>query len=291
LIILLFSAGGSVFGGGQSDDTVEDSSKLKVFVSVLPQTYFVEKIGGERVEVDVVVPPGKNPATYEPTPNQVAALSMADVLFTVGVPFENAFLPKISASLKSLIIADTSEGILKRSITEHHHDEEGHDEDAADDPHIWLSPLLAKVQADTIHRMMVELDPQGRELYDRGLAGLKAELDDLHAELLSMLEPYKGRTLFIFHPTLGYFADEYGLEQTAIEAGGKQPSAAALVEIIEHAREDDVRIIFVQPEFPKDSAELIAEAIGGSVVGLNPLNPDYVNNLRDIGESIRKSYE
>ena len=293
LLISLVIMTQTVFGSGGAEASADDGAELKVFVSILPQSYFVERIGGGRLSVEVLVPPGKNPATYEPRPSQVAALGGADVLFITGVPFENAFLPKVSSSLKSLLIADSSEGIEKRHLAEHHHDEgEAHEEEeSALDPHVWLSPVLAKKQAENIYKTLVRLDPQGRAVYDEGLAALQNDLDQLDSELSAMLEPFAGRTLFIFHPTLGYFADQYGLEQVAIELGGKQPSAAALAEIIEEAKHEDVRIIFVQPEFPKDSAAVVADAIGGSVVGLNPLEPDYLRNLRDIGEKIRESYE
>ena len=254
----------------------------------------MEKIGGERVSVDVMVPPGRNPATYEPTPNQMASLGGADVFFTVGLPFERAFLPKVKASLKSLPVVDTGKGIKKRSIEAHEHEDEedheeehgdeDHHEEEGDDPHIWLSPVLAKIQARNIYDALAELDPAGKAIYEKGLNDLLAELDALHEKIKTELAPYKGRIFFIFHPTLGYFADEYGLKQVAIEAGGKEPSPAELGEIIEHAREEGVKIIFVQPEFSEETAGVIAEAIDGNVVKLNPLNPDYINSLSEISE-------
>lgn len=294
--MVLFAAA-SVFAGGQQEAQVEEQSGVSVFVSIVPQTYLVEKIGGDRLDVDVLVPPGKSPATYEPTPNQMAALSGADVLFAIGVPFENAFLPTVKNSLKELKIVDTSAGIHRRSMDVHHHEEEHHDEeahehgDAALDPHVWMSPVLAKVLAQNIFDTLVEIDPAGRDVYESGLNSLFEELDGLHSRISSELAPFEGSTLFIFHPALGYFADEYGLKQVAIEAGGKEPSAAELTEIIEHARAEGVEVIFVQPEFSKESASVIAEAIGGQVVGLNPLNPDYINNLNSIAAAVRVSYE
>ena len=306
LIIISFP----VFSAGNRETPDNDSSagKLPIFVSILPQTYFVETIGGERVTVDVMVPPGRSPATYEPTPVQMAKLSSAEIFFTVGLPFENAFLPKVRASLKSLEIVDTGKGITRRAIEEHGHEEEdehGHegeepqDEDEhedeheheGDDPHIWLSPVLAKTQAQNIHDALAAADPEGSEIYTAGLNKLLAELDAVHAQIKKELAPYEGRIFFIFHPTLGYFADEYGLEQVAIESGGKEPSPAELSEIIEHAREEDVKIIFVQPEFSEETAAVIAEAIDGNVVKINPLNPDYISSLSEIASKIRQSYE
>lgn len=280
-----------VFASGKIED--ESDAEVRTFVSVLPQKYFVETIGGSRVSVNVMVQPGRNPATYEPTPNQVASLSRADLFFTIGVPFENVFLPAISGSLKSLKIIDTSVGVEKRFLAAHQHDEDDHGAElqGSVDPHIWLSPILAKKQADNIFQALVAIDPEGEELYRNGLIDLKTELDELDAKIRTMLSPFAGSTLFIFHPTLGYFADEYNLKQVAIESGGKEPSPAELEWVIKYARENGVKIVFVQPEFSEASAKVIADAIGGSVMKLNPLNPEYIESLTEIAEQIRRSYE
>ncbi|MDA3901509.1 MAG: zinc ABC transporter substrate-binding protein [Spirochaetes bacterium] len=275
----------------------ENNQKITVFVSILPQKYFVEKIAGDRVNVEVLVSPGKNPATYEPTPQQVIKLGDARILFTIGVPFEDAFLPKIESVLNSLKIVDTSHGIDKRNLDFHHDDEEDHHDENPEqyvgtpDPHIWLSPLLVKIQAETIYNALIEIDPDGQSVYASGYQSLQEELDELSRNLEKTLKPFKGSTLFVFHPAFGYFADEFGLNQVAIETGGKEPTPAVLVKIIENARKRGVKIIFVQPEFSRESAKKIAEAINGAVVILNPLNPDYVNNLKSISFEIEKAFK
>lgn len=294
LIILAVAMAAPLAASGSSEKS--EKAVVRTFVSVLPQQYFVEVIGGSRVSVDVMVQPGRNPATYEPTPNQVAALSRADLFFTIGVPFENAFLPVVSDSLKSLKIIDTAEGIEKRHLDEHHHEDEDEEEheaepEGAEDPHVWLSPLLVKTQADNIFKALVAVDPEGEASYREGLLKLKSELDSLDADIRSKLEPYAGSIFFIFHPTLGYFADEYNLKQIAIESGGKEPSPAELESIIKEAKAENVKIVFVQPEFSEDSAKVIADAIGGTVMKLNPLNPEYIESLTEIAERIRRSYE
>lgn len=285
LMSLAFSF--ALFAGGQKDSADspgnEGESPLAVFTSILPQKYFVEKIGGDRVRTDVLVGPGKSPATYEPGPQQVEALASADILFTIGVPFEKAFLPTIEESLDSLEIVDSSEGVQKRDF---------HEKKASmKDPHIWISTRQVKIQAKNIYDALVRLDPEGESEYLDGYEELIKEMDDLDAELRAALAPYKGSTFFVFHPAFGYFADEYGLIQVAIETGGKEPGPSKLEEIIEMAKEQNVKIIFVQPEFSKSSANAIAEAIGGSVVMLSPLNPDYVNNLKSISNELQKAFE
>ncbi|AHC13812.1 Zinc ABC transporter, periplasmic-binding protein ZnuA [Salinispira pacifica] len=166
---------------------------------------------------------------------------------------------------------------------------DGHE--SAQDPHVWLSPRLVKIQAQNIFSALVELDPAGEETYSDGYDTLIRQLDEVDGELSDVLEPFQGNKFFVFHPAFGYFGDDYGLTQIAIETGGKEPAPAVLEEIIAHATEEGVKIIFVQPEFSQNSAEAIADAIDGTVVSLSPLNPDYVNNLRHIAGEIRSSLE
>jgi zinc transport system substrate-binding protein len=283
--------------GNGKDAGAGTAEEVSVFTSILPQKFFAQQIGGDRVNVSVLVQPGKSPATYEPTPDQVVELSEADVLFTIGVPFENAFLPKIESSAKEIRIVDTSGGIEKRHLEEHSHGEGDHDEEEEDhhdeeegaiDPHVWMSPLAAVRISENILNTLVELDPEGEKQYRENFNELKKQLEAVHQELTEILKPYRGSVFFVFHPAFGYFADEYGLRQVAVETGGKSPTPSDLEEIIEHAREEEVKVIFVQPEFPQKSAERIAEAIDGAVVNLNPLNPDYLENLRRIAREVEK---
>jgi zinc transport system substrate-binding protein len=298
-----------------------EAGRITVFTSILPQEYFVERIGGERVEVQALVTPGSSPATYEPTPRQMAALSEAKIFFRIGVPFENAFVPKIEGSMGTLRIIDTRKGITLRRMKAHHHhsgereeadhagdeghtheeeadhrENEGHDQHAAEkehhhhgggtDPHIWLSPRLVKGQARTIADALVELDPAGKATYEKNLAAFLKDLDMLDAHLAEALAPVKGKTFMVFHPAWGYFADAYGLAQEPIEIEGKDPSGRQLARMIETAKDEGVRVIFVQPQFSKRSAERIADAIGGAVVPIDPLALDYVRNLERVAAAV-----
>ena len=297
LLILIVSIPAVLSAGGQpekADETDRAQPVIKVYTSILPQKYFVERVGGEKVEVRVLVGPGKSPATYEPAPQQVLELGSSDVLFTIGVPFEKSFLPTIDETLPSLRIADTSAGVQRRHLEAHDHEDDHEDdhehEEGIIDPHIWLAPSLVKIQAENIYRVLAELDPDSMQYYRDNYNDFISDLDEIHAELSEAFKPLQGNTIYVYHPAFGYFADEFGIKQEAIETGGKEPSPAVLEEIIEHAREENVRVIFVQPEFSKDSANAIAEAIGGTVVMLNPLNPDYLNNLRDIATDVKKAF-
>lgn len=290
------------------------SNNISVFVSILPQEYFVERIGGTRVRVQALVVPGQSPATYFPTQKQMAALSQADIFFRIGVPFENALIPKIEKTMDQLIIVDTRKGITLRKMemehiedgtdTDHDHDtdtdaepeqetEGDHEETAhnhadGDDPHIWLDPRLVILQARTITDALIAADPDAKSYYLSNYDSFVKDLEALHTRLASVLHQVKGKTLLVFHPTFGYFADAYGLEQIAIEISGKEPTARQLAHLIEKVKKFEVKVIFVQPQFSQKSAAAIAEAIGGTVVALDPLSRDYIRNLEEIARKIEQ---
>ena len=281
---------------------------LSVFVSIAPQAYFVERIGGDRVDVHVLVQPGHSPATYEPTPRQMSKLATARLFFRIGVPFENAFLPKIQGSLDSLLVVDTRAGVplrIMQSVSsedgpprgEHIHPGNGTDVNHVShahegaDPHIWLSPSLVKIQAHTIAGALIKLDRGGQEFYEQNLAAFIHELDSLDTTLKEILGPIRGKSLLVFHPSWGYFADSYGLNQVPIEVEGKRPSGRQLARIIGLAETEDIRVIFVQPQFSASSAEAIANAIGGKVVAIDPLSGNYVDNLLNVAKTIRAMLE
>ena len=300
LFLIFFTAVFTVllFAGGDREDSSSDSSgnnRIKIFVSILPQKYFASEIGGDRVDVGVMVPPGKSPATYEPTPRQMIALGEASGFFSIGVAFENGFLSTVRDNLPSLKIVDTIANIERRAIEAHDHEDDDHDgyeepeeehHEAEPDPHVWMDPLLAKVMGEEIRDGLIELDPHGADYYRANYTKFAGEMDALNQELSGILDEIKGQTLFVYHPAFGYFADRYGLEQEAIETGGKEPTAAQLEEVISKAVEEGVKVIFVQPEFPESSARAVAEAIGGAVVPVAPLKEEYADNLLEIARAV-----
>ncbi|HOW73076.1 MAG TPA: zinc ABC transporter substrate-binding protein [Phycisphaerae bacterium] len=282
--------------------TQPSGDRVSVFVSIPPQRYFVQRIGGRRVDVAVLVPPGQSHHTYEPTPKQVVSISNARVFFRIGVPFEKNVVAKIGEAVKNLRVVDTSEGIAFRNMDaecaeEHHapatapdaHDAEhegDHHEHGELDPHTWLDPRLVKHQAAIICRELIALDPAHAAEYQANLDAFHIDLDNTDARIRKALKPLVGREFFVFHPGFGYFADAYGLKQVAVETGGKQPSAKHLEELIARAKRTGVRLIFVQPQFTRQSAEAVAQAIGGAVVVMDPLAEKYLDNLVDISRKI-----
>ena len=272
-LLALLAAAALASGCGRGGFRAEPAG-LRVSVSIPPLKYFVERIAGPRVQVEALVKPGQDPHTYDPTPRQVAALARSRLFFLAGFPFEHALVPRLESTMPDLAIVDTREGIALQ--------EEG-------DPHIWMSPPLARRQAQTIRDALIRADPAGESVYRAGFDRLAAELDQVHAELTAALAPLRGRELLVYHPAFGYFAAEYGLTQVAVETGGREPTAQRLARLIELARERGIRVVFVQPQFSQAGARAVAEAIGGAVVPLDDLPSDYLANLRDLSRKIQEA--
>lgn len=262
--------------------------KVSAFVSILPQAYFVERIGGEHVAVAVLVGPGESPATYEPTPRQMAQLAESDVYFAIGVPFEAALLPRLRDGFDDLEIVETQAGIDVGS--EAPGDAEGWSPDHPPhdrDPHVWLSPRHAEVIAETIADALKRIDPAHASDFVSNLRALSADLQRVDTEIASLLEPLRGKEIFVFHPAYGAFVEAYGLKQVAIEVEGQSPSAKQLAELIEKARSHNVRAVFVQPQFSHRTADTVAESVGAEIVTLDPLSRDYKTNLKSMALKIR----
>ncbi|MCA1793603.1 MAG: zinc ABC transporter substrate-binding protein [Desulfobacteraceae bacterium] len=235
--------------------------KLQVFVSIVPQKYFVEQITGDLAEVDVLVTPGKSPATYSPTPGQIKKLANADVYFRIGSPFENGFMHKVTSIAPDTRVVDTRKGILLRDMEAHIHEED----------HQGGNGHVAPAHADR---------------FQENFAAFAQKLDQLHIRLKTLLASLEGHNFFVFHPAFGYFADAYGLQQIPVETMGRSPKGKELSAIIKLAKQENARVIFVQPQFDQQAARKIADAINGAVVSINPLAYDYLDNMEQMANTI-----
>ena len=273
--LVLFGCIWALPGGAARAETV------RAFVSILPQAYFVERIGGSHVTTGVLVGPGRSPATYEPGPRQMAELEGADVFFRIGTPFENALMEKIARTLPRLKVVDTREGVALRYFRRP-------GDRQVPDPHIWLDPGRVKIQARTVCRALSSITPAHTREFERNLGAFVRDLDALDRTLREILGALPSRNVFVFHPAFGYFCDAYGLTQIPVETEGKDPGPRRLARLIEQARADRIRVVFVQPQYSRKNARTIAEAISGAVIPLDPLARDYLSNLRRMADAIRK---
>ncbi|MCG8551999.1 MAG: zinc ABC transporter substrate-binding protein [Desulfobacterales bacterium] len=293
---------------------------LPVFVSIMPQQYFVQQIGKDKVDVSVMVQPGASPATYEPKPAQMAKISKTRIYFSIGVPFETFWLDKIASANPNMTIVHTDKGIKKQPMAAHqhhhegheahhddghdahhhgghnaHHDEKAHAEDDHDhghaglDPHIWLSPKLVKIQAGKILGALAAADPENKGFYTVNYNLFIKEIDALDRDLTLMLKHNAGMQFMVFHPAWGYFARDYKLKMIPIEIEGKDPKPAKLQKLIQHARDEGINVIFVQPQFSTKSAQLVAREINGQVMPANPLALDWLDNMRKMAGQFKEA--
>lgn len=259
---------------------------LSVFVSIVPQEVFVSRIGGEHVRVQALVKPGQDPHAFEPTGRQIAALAGADLYIRTGVGFEDAWMPRLLAANPDLRVLDAREGIeLHATEMDDDHDHDGHHHGEVD-PHIWTSPARVKRMGARIRDLLIELDPAHAADFASGFERFAADLDQLDQAIRQRLSGSTNRRFMVYHPAWGYFADDYGLEQIAIEQAGKDPSARALVALIEQARRQGVRVILVQPQSNPAAAERVAREIGGRVAIVDPLSSRYFETLLQLADLI-----
>jgi len=278
LIILLFPS-------------LVSAEQLRVFTSVLPLQTFIEMIGGDNVVVQSMVRSGYSPHTYEPTPKQIGALAKADLYIRAGLPFERAWMKRISATNPAIHILNAHEGLKLREVDEHvDHEHDQNDIDNHEfDPHFWTSPPMVKPLAGAIRDKLTEMDTTHSAEYSSNHDQLIQELRVLDEYIHSLLAPLKNQSFMVFHPSWGYFADTYGLTQKPIEYEGKQPGPKALVRLIDHAKQEKIRVIFVQPQFDRRQAAEVAKSIGGVVVAVDPLAPDYFENMRSVAQQFAEA--
>lgn len=274
--------------------------KTKIITTISPLAYFIEKIGGEYVEVYTMIPPGGNPHTYEPTPAQMSVLSKADMYVKAGsgIEFELMWMAKLSAMNKDLEICDLSTGIdlidapgeeEDEHQAEEEHDAHDHRHHGAKDPHIWLSPENGIIMAQNFLRAITRADPGNSEYYRKNALDLSGKLAGLKKDIRKKLEGIKNRNFFIFHPAWGYFARDFNLTQIPIEFSGKEPTPERLTNLVKKAKHENIKVIFTSPQFSKKSAEVIANEIRGKVVFIDPMSGDYIKNLQHTADMLRNN--
>ncbi len=273
--------------------TVSLLAKTNVCVSIPPQAYFVKKIAGNQANVTILVPPGTSPATYTPRPAQMRAIKNASLYFTIGVPFEKNWLQRFKSINPSMTIVDMAAGIHKRpmqhAINEKTQRHEHNHHHGSLDPHVWLSPTLAKTLAKNTLVALSKADPDHSPLFKKNYHTLLQKSETLQRRIRQQLENLPQKTFIVFHPSFGYFADEFGLRQVAIEHEGKKPSLRYLKQVIDFAKRHHIKTVFTEPQFSRKSARYIAKQIGGQVVDIDPLSEAWETNLLKIADSLEKA--
>lgn len=282
---------------------VKQAGEPVVTVTIEPQRYFAEKIAGDKFKINCVVPSGQSPETYDPTPRQMMQIAESVAYLRIGpIGFEQAWMDKIRENNPKLPVFDTSEGMELLKDTEeeahsHHHEDHTHDASGEGeahqhhhhggvDPHIWSSIAGAKTIAWNMLNAFIALDPDNTDYFRQNYNKLMDEIDRTDAEIKRMLDPLTDRAFIIYHPALTYFADEFHLTQLCIEMDGKEPSAAQLKQLVETARTDNTRVVFIQQEFDRKNAELVAKETNCKLTVINPLAYDWPKEMIHIAKAL-----
>jgi zinc transport system substrate-binding protein len=256
----------------------------QVLVTLSPYKFFVEKIAGDTLDINVMVPAGSSAHTYEPTPKQMLSASHADLWFIIGEPFEHRALAVLQTHNPKLITIDMRQGI--DLIYAH----EGDPENASCvchchtgvDLHFWLSPKLAKQQAKTIAEALIRYYPERKNRYIQNLEMFLKELDLLNEEIIKILSPLQNRVILVSHPAYAYFCRDYKIRQLSIEFEGKDPTPQQLTKLLQKAHQNQIRTIFTQRQYSNKGAKLIAAELNAKIVELDPYSEDYINSMREI---------
>jgi zinc transport system substrate-binding protein len=248
-----------------------DTDRLSVAVSIAPQAFLVEGIAGGQVDVFVVIPPGADPHSYEPSPATMRAISDADLYLTIGLPFEDQWLSRIGDSAPDLVVARIDSGIQRT---------------ADGDPHLWMSPSLMRAMASNTENLLERADPAFSESYRSGLESTLATIDSVDAAVRNTLEGMQGESFVALHPAYAYFAHDYGLVQIALEVEGAEPAPSELAEVVEAARASGSRVVIVSPGFSTGAAEALSIELGISPIPHDQLSRDWPAGMIELASII-----
>ena len=270
-------------------------SNINAVVSILPEQTFVKAIGGDKVNVSLMVQPGNSPHTYEPKPSQMIEIAKADLYFAIDVEFEDVWLPKFQSLNPKMQVIDLADNVTKMQMQDkheceaddEHHSEHEEDKHEGEDPHIWTAPSNVKIIAENIYNALKKIDPVNADYYKRNLDIFLASIDETDRQIIHFLSSLEDeRRFMVFHPSWGYFAKAYNLEQIAVEVEGKEPKPKELIHLLKEAKEEKVKAIFTQPEFSDTVAKIIAKELQIPVVKVSPLAPNWSENLINIAKAI-----
>jgi zinc transport system substrate-binding protein len=268
---------------GCSKETINETKDEKpmIAVSIVPEQTFVEAVCGDLVDIVTLIPPGNSPENYEPTAQVMEKFSDASLYFSIGVPTEEANILPNAGDVKVIS--------LKEEVAKVYEDRTF--ESGERDPHIWLSPKRVKVMVEVIAREMGELDPDHKETYDKNATDYIAQLDEVDQAMKNALEGVTNKKFIVYHPAFGYIADDYGLKMYTLEEEGTEATAQHLQEMIDLAKKESIKVIFYQEEMDSSQSEAFAEEIGGKTIELAPLAADYINNLKNMAQTLDEALQ
>lgn len=283
--ILIIIAFYGLFIVACSPQNYKTNARLTVAVSIIPQETFVKEVAGDLVDVVTVIPPGKSPANYAPSPQELEKLSNSSVYFAIGVPAEqSSILPKLKDINSNIKIVDMYDEVKK-------YYPERESSPGQRDPHIWLSPKRAAIMVEIIAQELSNVDKENGDTYLMKAKNYIEKLKKLDKEIGNLFDKLEDKTFIIYHPSLGYLADDYGLTMISIQVEGKDASPDDLQRVIDTAKKHNIKTVFYQAEIDSRQSRVLADEIGGKTVQIDPLAPDYIDNLKKIAAAITGSHE
>lgn len=287
ILLLLFAgifiAGSFIYFAASNQEEV-DNGKIDVAVSIGPEVEFVKAVGGDKVNVMLMVPSGSDPHTYEPLPSQLTRVSNAKMYAEVGTPveFETNYMAKIKSINPSMLIVNCSNGVKLMSNTAENESDEV-------DPHIWTDPKNAKLMVENIYQGLVQIDPADKDYFQKNRDQYLQKLDQLDKNTTEILKEKNSSTILVFHPAFGYYAKEYNLTQVAAMINDEEPSPQRIAMLVNVARNNNITVVFTEPQYDPKYMQSVASQINGRVVFVNDLDENYLQNMENVARAFASS--
>ena len=254
-------------------------AKETILLSILPQKYIAKQIVSNHFTIDTLIPPGASPATYSLKPSQLKSIKKACCYFTIGVPFEKAWIRRIKSANEKLRIVDMGKYIKRYPLAKSHKAKNL-------DPHIWLAPNLVIELARALLDEVIKIDPSHADEYLQNYQKFVKRVIAIDTQIYRLLLQRKSRAFLVYHPSFGYFARSYNLKQLAIEKEGKEPKIKELIKLAKKAKSLGIKTIFIEPQFPQKSARFLAKKIGATIKIIDPLAYEWEENIIKVARAI-----
>ena len=280
ILILIFIVSILAYFANQQSNTTSNNGKIGVAVSVGPEVEFVNAVGGDKVSVTLMVPPGADPHTYEPLPRQLKSITNDKMYAEVGTPieFEVNYMDKIKSINPNMLVVNCSQGInLIPNTAENESDES--------DPHVWTDPKNAKVMVENIYQGLVQVDPADKEYFQKNRDHYLQQLDELDKNTTETFKGKQNTNILIYHPAFGYYCKDYNLTQVAVELNDEEPSPQRIAYLVNLARNYNIKTMFIEPEYNIQKMQSIASQVNAKVLTVNDLDENYLQNMKNVAEA------
>lgn len=284
IVIIVIAAGVLGYFGYQNLDANNSNGKIDVAVSIGPEEQWVNAVGGDKVNVTLMVPPSADPHTYEPLPGQLKQISNAKMYAEIGSPleFETNYMNKIEAANPNMLIVNCSEGVTLIPNT-------AENESDTMDPHDWNDPKNAEIMVNNIYLGLVKVDPSDQAYFEKNRDNYEAQLEALDNYTTQTLKDKNGTNILIFHPAFGYYAKDYNLTQIAVMINDEEPSPQRIALLLNTAKADNIKVMYNEPQYNPSYMQSIASQVNGTVITVNDLDPNYIQNMKNAADAFAQA--